>query len=290
MNSYSYEIGGISLDIFSPKCHVIHSEPFFSHRIVSAIEQPFNISIINSGLPETHSLECLADIEAQSPGFSITRWKVFKSGNDYLVEIPKHFDNQKMILKVATGSKNWELFVSDDCIEINPFSHPLGSLLQYFMVSESGGILIHAGGVEFQGKGILFAGVSGKGKSTITRLFVDAGAKLIHDDRIILLKKEQEFHMHTSPVHPGDMPASAIVNEIFLIDHGQQNHAISLCGAAANVGILGNCIQHNYDRYYAERRLDIITDLTQKTHITKLRFLPDSSVVDFIRKTHLSND
>jgi len=46
--------------------------------------------------------------------------------------------------------------------------------------------MIHASGVNNAGHGYIFSGVSGKGKSTMAKLWDNSGARVIHDDRLIL--------------------------------------------------------------------------------------------------------
>jgi HPr kinase/phosphorylase len=50
----------------------------------------------------------------------------------------------------------------------------------------SGLLHLHASCVEWEGLGILLTGVSGSGKSTLTLQFIEAGARLVADDRVTL--------------------------------------------------------------------------------------------------------
>ena len=72
--------------------------------------------------------------------------------------------------------------------EIDPFEYPLDGLILYYLTVINGDIMIHASGVNNQGQGYLFSGVSGKGKSTMAKLWNNTGAKVIHDDRLIYQK------------------------------------------------------------------------------------------------------
>ena len=54
---------------------------------------------------------------------------------------------------------------------------------------------IHATCVDFLGKGILFIGKSGNGKSDVAlRMIMDKGAKLVADDRVELYKKNGKLY------------------------------------------------------------------------------------------------
>jgi serine kinase of HPr protein (carbohydrate metabolism regulator) len=54
---------------------------------------------------------------------------------------------------------------------------------------------IHATCVDFLGKGILFVGKSGSGKSDIAlRMIMDKGAKLVADDRVDIYEKDGKIY------------------------------------------------------------------------------------------------
>ena len=76
--------------------------------------------------------------------------------------------------------------LTDDEKEIDPFEYPLDGLILYYLTVINGDIMIHASGVNNAGHGYLFSGVSGKGKSTMAKLWENSGAKVIHDDRLII--------------------------------------------------------------------------------------------------------
>ena len=72
--------------------------------------------------------------------------------------------------------------------EIDPFEYPLDGLILYYLTVINGDIMIHASGVNNAGEGYLFSGVSGKGKSTMAKIWDNYGAKVIHDDRLVIRK------------------------------------------------------------------------------------------------------
>lgn len=70
----------------------------------------------------------------------------------------------------------------------NPVSYPLDQLLLMNHLGSRGGLIAHSAGVVVKGKALVFGGASGAGKSTICRLFADAGLgdSLLSDDRVIV--------------------------------------------------------------------------------------------------------
>ena len=66
--------------------------------------------------------------------------------------------------------------------------------------------MIHASGVYYNGRGYLFSGVSGKGKTTMAGLWDNIGAQVIHDDRLIIRSIDGVYRMFNTPVYRNDEP------------------------------------------------------------------------------------
>ena len=64
---------------------------------------------------------------------------------------------------------------------------------------------MHACGVAWEGRGFLFVGSSGAGKSTAARLWKAAGATILNDDRIVLEAAGDGVLIHPTP-WSGDVP------------------------------------------------------------------------------------
>ena len=70
----------------------------------------------------------------------------------------------------------------------NPLRYPLDQLLLVNHLAPRGGILVHAAGVVAHGRAVVFPGRSGAGKSSLSRLFMEAGLGecMLSDDRIVI--------------------------------------------------------------------------------------------------------
>ena len=86
---------------------------------------------------------------------------------------------------------------------IYPLQYPLEDLLFRSLLADRSALIVHACGVAWQGKGYLFVGSSGVGKSTTARLWNAAGASVLNDDRIAL-----EASSAGTFIHPRRGPAS----------------------------------------------------------------------------------
>ena len=143
--------------------------------------------------------------------------------------------------------------------------------------------MIHASGINHEGKGYVFSGVSGKGKTTISRLWNEAGCKVIHDDRLILRKIENRYYMFNTPVYKNDLPSESVISAVFLIDHGRENQVVKLNGAASVSSLLANCIQHNWNPELVERLIGSVSKLSTEIPVARLYFKPDRQIIDFIQ-------
>ena len=170
-----------------------------------------------------------------------------------------------------------------DSIAINPLPYPLDGLLLYFLFSRAGDIMIHGSGVVSGSRGWLFSGRSGSGKTTMARIFDMAGDRVIHDDRLVLRREASGWVMHNTPVYRNDEPRSSPLEHIWFIRHGTANVSEPVSGAEAVAMILANSIQQNWDREAAVRLAAAADDLASSVRVSKLSFLPDKSIRDYLR-------
>lgn len=163
-------------------------------------------------------------------------WALFKNTNYYVLrEYPEgkkqHYiirsdfcKARAYLLRKKKNKLSWA--ISDiiyDALQI--------ILIQY--LCQKGGIFTHAMGIKDKdGKGLLFVGKSGRGKSTAAKLWhKHSGAKVLNDDRIIVRKFNNRFFIYGTPWHGDfyDYLASrterARLSSIFFINHSRINNA-----------------------------------------------------------------
>ena len=90
--------------------------------------------------------------------------------------------------------------------------YPLDQLLMiHVAAARSSAVLVHAAGGSIDGNGVLFAGQSGAGKSTVSRLLGNGkNVRFLSDDRIVLRRFGTKLSLYGTP-WPGD--AGVAVNE-----------------------------------------------------------------------------
>ncbi|MCX6326298.1 MAG: hypothetical protein NT144_06555 [Bacteroidia bacterium] len=211
-------------------------------------------------------------------------WSVWKHRTDLYIRtiFPLSSSKKNAVLKFSLTAREWDLWVDGVEKEIDPFEYPLDGLILYYLTVIHGDILIHASGVNNAGHGYLFSGVSGKGKSTMAKLWDNCGAKIIHDDRLILRNTGSGYRMFNTPVYNDDKPHESPLNKIFIIEHGIENKLVEVKGAIAVSLVMANCIQHNWGHDIIARLLGSISIMCGTIPTVRLYFKPDRSVIDHI--------
>jgi hypothetical protein len=213
-------------------------------------------------------------------------WSVWKHKSDLYIKtiFPLSAYPKNGVLKFSLEELEWDLWMETDQNETDPFGYPLDGLILYYLTVINNDIMIHASGVNYAGKGFLFSGVSGKGKSTMARLWDNWGAQVIHDDRLIIRKTRDGYRMFNTPVYDKDDPFDSQLNRIFIIEHGNENRLITLKEASAVSQVMANCIQHTWGAAIISQLSESISEMCNEIPTYRLLFKPDKSVIDHILK------
>jgi energy-coupling factor transporter ATP-binding protein EcfA2 len=150
-------------------------------------------------------------------------------------------------------------------------------------------MIVHACGVDYEGKGILFVGESGAGKSTLSNLWHQQnGAAIFSDDRIIVREKEGEYRMYGTPWH-GEAsfvsPHSVKLEHIFFLQHDHRNAVRPLNRADTVVEFLKASFPPFWDSDGVAFAMAFLSDLTEEVPCQALSFKPDASIVDFVKSS-----
>ncbi len=209
-------------------------------------------------------------------------WEVLKSKEAIYVQARTKYPERNPLMVLNKEKMKWRIF--SDCGEddIDPLPYPVDGLLLYYLTSFLGGIMIHGSGADVNGKGWLFSGRSGMGKTTLAMIFDKCGDKIMHDDRLILRKGESGWVMHSTPVYSNDEPRSINLDHLWVIGHGHSNVSVPVTGAEAAGLVMANCVQQNWNNEATARLAAAIGDLVLTVPVSKLQFVPDKTVRDYL--------
>ena len=256
----------------------------------------YNNYIVNENKENHHdyTIEVIADIPSDLIGNTsifeasnneMNFWNISKRNNETILTA---FDALygKKIQQISTFNNFDNKFKIYSNTEIDnkiyPLKYPMGPLILYYITTKSSSIMIHASGVNYMGKGYVFSGLSGIGKSTSAKIFSDCGGEIINDDRLIIRKENNGFYFYNTPMPYEDNSKKAPLNSVFLLKQSKQNYLRELNGVVAFSSLLSNCIQHNYDKKNIEHHLAFLSDLCNNVKVFELGFKPDESVIDLI--------
>ena len=240
--------------------------------------------ILPTGAEMVLSAPCVKEINDIRINNKDEFWNVYKHHNELYIRtpFPLSSENKRATLKFSLSDMEWELWLEGADKEIDPLEYPLDGLILYYLTVIHGDIMIHASGINNASHGYIFSGVSGKGKTTMAKLWNDHGAGIIHDDRLILRKTVSGYSMFNTPVYDNDDPRDSPLNKIFIIEHGISNRLVEVKGAAAVSLVMANCIQHNWNSDIIAQLMDSVSIMCMTVPVVRLYFKPDRSVIDYI--------
>ena len=164
-------------------------------------------------------------------------------------------------------------------------------MINYFAQRKQG-IFTHSIGVkDLNGKGLLFAGKSGAGKSTTARLWhKHSKAMVLNDDRIIARKIKGKFFIYGAPWH-GDFNdyleshiESAQVAKLFFIYHSPKNTVKKISQKQAFNLLYPALFPTFWDKGCLENIASFCHDLIKTVPCFSLGFVNDKRVIEFVRK------
>jgi hypothetical protein len=220
-------------------------------------------------------------------------WTLYRGNGKWVIKLftDKRVPHAERVMVLNPSRRRGELHVKMPPHEapfvVDPFHGPTAELLMVHYLAQGKGILLHSCGIELDGKGILFVGHSGAGKSTMARLWkVGEAVPILSDDRIIVRKKDGVFWMYGTPWHgEGNFasPHGCRLDKIYFIRHANENR-IRKTGEIEAISRLLTCSFPPYwDKEGMEFTLDLLTDLGTGVPCHDLGFLPDERSIRFMR-------
>jgi len=297
------EIGGVnfSIDVTNRTPHLLQEhDPTYGvflrkanktkNKIPGTIEIKVNLEMGN--LPDTGKLTKIFD--------SNQSWLMFREGDIYWAVLhPPAHEKPIWAARFNRDVKEVTVFSSEQFIQkrngktiiLNPVRYPLDQLLIMYILARYQGAVIHAAGIEMNGKGFIFAGPSGAGKSTLARLFNAStgqnktGAAVLSDERIVTRKMNGTFKAYGTPWH-GEEAATrnkcVPLSGIFFLNHGKENTAAQIKPQQALDNLLKVTSIPWYDREVMPEILHFCEDLITNVPLFELHFTPGLEAVRFL--------
>jgi hypothetical protein len=169
----------------------------------------------------------------------------------------------------------------------NPYSIDAVLRITHTLVlAKQGGFLMHSASAIRNRKAFLFAGVSGAGKTTISRL-APPDATLLTDE-ISYVRKHSEGYLAYGTPFTGELAklgenTSAPLAALYLLAQGPQNRIDPVSVADAGRELLANMLFFAGDKEMVHQAFEAACDFVHRVPVHRLTFVPDARVWEMIR-------
>ena len=168
----------------------------------------------------------------------------------------------------------------------NPYS--IDSVLRIvhtLALAREGGFLLHAASAIRNDKAFLFAGVSGAGKTTISRL-APPDATLLTDE-ISYVRKHDDHYVAFGTPFTGELAklgenVSAPIAALYLLAQGPRNQIKPVSAGDAARSFLANVLFFAEDPELVQMTFHSAFEFVSRVPVSRLTFVPDSKVWELI--------
>lgn len=153
-------------------------------------------------------------------------------------------------------------------------------------LAKQGGLLLHAASAIRNGKAFVFVGVSGAGKTTISRL-APRDVTLLTDE-ISYVRKTSSGYVAFGTPFTGELAklgenVSAPLAAIYLLAQGAENKIEPVATGDAVRSLLANVLFFAEEPELVRQVFQSACDLSNRVPVSRLTFVPDSRVWEMIR-------
>jgi hypothetical protein len=165
----------------------------------------------------------------------------------------------------------------------------LWRLLMDNVFSCNGVFAFHASAVADGPHGYVFFGESGAGKTTMSKLWREKGAAVIHDDLVLLRRRHGRIAVSSAEIirrkaMPGaDSLRGAPVKKVFFIKHGSKNKILFMDRCSILKALIPQSRSLIWNTRAWKRMADFHAHLASSISGYGLEFVPDVRCVDLIR-------
>ena len=194
----------------------------------------------------------------------------------------------RWVLQRGDFLAEWELGAHRGTIHqtANPYSiDAVLRIVHTLVLARQGGFLLHSSSAIRNGKAFLFSGVSGAGKTTISRL-APADATLLTDEVSYVRREGNGYRAYGTPF-AGELArsgenCSAPLSTLFLLEKGSQNSIEPISPTEAIQRLLRNILFFADDQELVKVVFQSACEFASLVPIRRLVFVPDQRVWDMI--------
>jgi hypothetical protein len=192
-------------------------------------------------------------------------------------------DFQEYDLVYNTEFLNWfctrHLLPRNECLTLG---YPLGQLMLIPTLARHQSFLVHACGAVISGRAFVFAGHSGDGKTTLSKMLAREGVELLSDERVAIRKQGGQIMAYGTP-WPGEghvvSPASYPLGGVFLLRKAQRHRIEERSSSTVAAELLSRSIVPYYLPDETARIVNLLAETVATVPCGELEFALSSGLV-----------
>ena len=216
----------------------------------------------------------------EPPFESTGLWKVRRSGSRFVFELP----HLTALVDFESGSGT--IHLGDPEAAPFVFDYPLDEVIFSCLLADRASVIVHACGIEHEGRGLLFVGESGSGKSTLASLLEEhGGARVLSDDRVVLSARGGGALVAGTPWHGTSghaLDRVAPLDAIHFLQHAPLNEREPVASTEAAARLSSMSVIPYWHEEASRRAIDAAVEAAQRVPSWRLGFVPDASVVELL--------
>lgn len=258
-------------------------------------------SVVIGGLPiniQSADSEFIAMLERRYAGFLATPAAagirldvevVAATGDRADEDLEVRYADGRWSMNRGDFRAQWDPVSMRGCVRQGAYPYAIDSVMRIvhsLMLAGRGGFLVHSASAVRNGRAFLFSGVSGAGKTTISRL-APPDVTLLTDEISYVRRAGECFEACGTPF-AGDLGKageniSAPIAGLYLLVQGRHNHASRIGGADAARRLLRNILFFADDAERVEWLFRSACEFVSQVPVYELTFEPDERVWDMIQ-------
>ncbi len=280
-------IGGVGFSLQWEEPREVNWPHFLYEPFVGEESDTIRLDIHFKGGPKLNGQKLIFDGDHH--------WKLYQQDSGYLFEA---FDpstrRRNMISRVTHDFDRAEVYVDPESSGTPPpwsllrLMNPLGQWLLVNRLAQTGGVMVHALGIDDGGQGRVFVGPSGSGKSTLARFWGRRkGVRILSDEHVILRRQGRHFYAYGTP-WPG-MAARfskdpVEIRQVFFIEHHPEHRLFSESGGILASRLFAQLFLPRWNEGIIQSGATACEQLVQEVPCQRLGFAKHANVIDFVRK------
>jgi hypothetical protein len=204
-------------------------------------------------------------------------------------DVQVRLQGDQWLLQRGDFRARWDSRASRGHIRQSRNPYAIDSVLRIvhtLILAKQGGFLVHAASAIRGGRAFLFAGVSGAGKTTISRL-APSDATLLTDE-ISYVRRERDEYLACGTPFAGELARvgenlSAPLHALFLLEKGLENRIEPVAATEAIRLLLRNILFFADDTELVNLVFQSACEFVQRVPVRQLIFVPDERVWEMIR-------